>query len=133
MSFSGISLKIFNSTFINNSAIFDIEIIKLFLSGLTGLPDIAELNPEIGGNVYFSGLRLLINQSVFIGGTGFKGGAIYVTAYSSENYQNVLISDCLFKRNRGNVGGVINFSIFLKWIDAIINSCVFISNIGKSN
>lgn len=132
LGFSGKSLKIYNSSFINNSAIFSVEMERLFLSKITGVDDIAMLNPEVGGNLYFSGIQLTIEKSVFLGGTGFKGGAIYITAYFIEIYQSVLISQSLFKYNRGNIGGVINFSLFLHWIDAVINSCVFISNIGKS-
>lgn len=132
MNFRGESLKIQNSTFINNTAIFDSEIVKLFLSKLTGLPDIAELNPEIGGILYFEGVSLFINRSCFIGGTGFKGGAIYITSNTMDLKQNVLIFESYFKKNRGNVGGAINFSVNLKMIDAIINFCLFISNLGKS-
>ena len=121
-----------NSTFINNSAIFDILIVQQFLSKVTGLPDIVQLNPELGGTLSFQGLNLIVNRSCFIGGTGFKGGAIYVNSYVTDIHQNVLISECYFKANRGNVGGAINFSINLKTIDAVIAFCIFVANIGKS-
>ena len=105
---------------------------ELFLSDVTGLPDIAELNPEIGGSLSFQGQNMRVNISCFIGGTGFKGGAIYVNSYETDLYQTVLISESYFKGNRGNVGGAINFSINLKWIDAVIAFCIFIANVGKS-
>lgn len=132
MNFKGETIKIQNSTFINNTAIIDISIIELFMSNITGLPDIAEINPEIGGILYFEGVELLINRSCFIGSMGFKGGAIYVAPYNGEIKQNVLITECCFKKNRGNVGGAINFSVNLKFIDAIVAFTVFASNIGKS-
>lgn len=132
LSFFGNTMVVKNSTFVNNSAIIDIDIIALFLSGLTGLPDIASLNPEVGGVLYFAGVSLLLNQSFFRGGTGFKGGAVYLTAYELDVQQSVLITECYFKINHGNVGGAINYSINLKVLDAIILYCVFIGNIGKS-
>ena len=132
ISFVGFSLKINNSTFINCSGIFDNSIILLFLSGITGLPDPAELNPEIGGSVSFHGAILEVNRSCFMGSTGFKGGAIYVDAYELPLTQNVLIVESYFKGNKGNVGGAVAFSIGLKWINAVINACIFISNLGKS-
>ena len=104
----------------------------MFLSNELGFSDIAQLNPENGGILYFEGVNMLINVSCFIGSTGFKGGAIYVTSYALEINQNVLISECYFKENRGNVGGVINFCINLDWIDAVITFCVFVANLGKS-
>ena len=104
----------------------------MFLSNELGVSDIAQLNPENGGILYFEGVNMLINVSCFIGSTGFKGGAIYVTSYALEINQNVLISECYFKENRGNVGGVINFCINLDWIDAVITFCVFVANLGKS-
>ena len=130
--FSGFSIAVSNSTFINNTAIFDISIVQLFLSQVTGLPDIAEIGPEIGGSLSFQGVNMVVNSSCFIGGTGFKGGAIYVNSYSTAVHQYVLISECYFKGNRGNAGGAINFSINLKWIDAVVAFCVYIANIGKS-
>lgn len=125
-------MQITNSTFINNSAIFDSDIVALFLSGLTGLPDIANLNPELGGALYFAGVSLLINQSFFFGGTGFKGGAVYLTSYASDIKQSAVITECYFQNNRGNLGGAINFSTNLKNIDALIIFGVFFGNIGKS-
>ena len=104
----------------------------MFLSNELGVSDIAQLNPENGGILYFEGVNMLINRSCFIGSTGFKGGAIYVTSYALEINQNVLISESYFKENRGNVGGVINFCINLDWIDAVITFCVFVANLGKS-
>ena len=130
--FSGFHIIVSNSTFINNTGIFDISIVQLFLSKVTGLPDIAELNPEIGGSLSFQGLNMIVNRSCFIGGTGFKGGAIYVNSYVTAIHQNVIISESYFKGNRGNVGGAINFSINLKWIDAVLAFCIFSLNVGKS-
>lgn len=99
---------------------------------MTGLPDIANLNPEVGGALYFAGVSLLLNQSFFRGGTGFKGGAIYLTGYTFETKQSALITECYFHLNRGNVGGAINYSTNLKSLDALIIFCVFFGNIGKS-
>lgn len=132
LTFSGFSLILFNSTFINNTAIFSESMIQYFLSNIAGVPDIAQLNPEIGGILYFQGVNLTINVSCFIGGTGCKGGALYITSYSTEIIQNVIITESYFKGNRGNVGGAINFCIDLKIINATIDSCIFVSNIGKS-
>jgi len=61
----------------------------MFLSNELGVSDIAQLNPENGGILYFEGVNMLINRSCFIGSTGFKGGAIYVTSYALEINQNV--------------------------------------------
>lgn len=130
--FSGLNIIVSNSTFINNTAIFDISIVILFLSKVTGLPDIAEIGPEIGGSLSFQGVNMVVNGSCFIGGTGFKGGAIYINSYDTVVLQNVLICNCYFKGNSGNAGGAINFSINLKWIDAVVAFCVYIANVGKS-
>ena len=81
------------------------------------MPDPAELNPEIGGALYFEGVNLLVNKSSFVGGTGFKGEpSIYVLCFqcsSKCNHNRMPI-----QAKPGNVGGAINFSINLKWIDA---------------
>ena len=130
--FSGLNIAVSNSTFINNTAIFDISIVQLFLSKVTGLPDIAELNPEVGGSLSFQGVTMVVNRICFMGGTGFKGGAIYVNSYITDVHQYVLISESYFKGNRGNVGGAINFSINLNWIDAVVAFCVYVANVGKS-
>ena len=132
LTFSGLSLKVNNCTFLYNTAIFDIAIVNLFLSGITGVPDIVQLNSENGGVLYFNGLDLFIKHSVFIGNTGFKGGAIYTTLYYFENLQNVFITECYFKGNRGNEGGVINFPNTLYAINVLVSFCVFFSNIAKS-
>ena len=132
LSFSGYNLTLFNSTFINNTAIIDISIIELFLTNVTGLSDIAQLNPEIGGALSFEGVNMLINMSCFIANMGLEGGAIYVTSYALDVHQYVMISESYFKGNRGNVGGAIDFDINLQWIDAAIVFCVFVANSGKS-
>ena len=100
---------------------------------MTTLPDIAQINPEIGGVLFFAGVNLFINISVFIGNTGFKGGAIYITTYDSNIIQNILIFESYFKGNRGNVGGAINFCINLISINAVISFCIINANLGKSN
>lgn len=132
LTFFGLSLSIINSSFINNTSIWSQEIIDLFLSERMGVNDIAQLNPELGAAVYFGGVNLFINKSYFSGNTGFKGGALYLTSYILDIKQNVLISECIFNKNRGNVGGAINFSINLKIIDIAIIWCIFKNNIGKS-
>lgn len=126
-------MNVYNSTFINNTAIFSQETMKLFFSGLTGLPDIAQVNPEMGGSIFFAGIKLTINQSIFINSTGFLGGALYITKYSIFNIkQDVLITECYFKFNRGHQGGTIGFSNSLNMIDALIVFCVFNGNEAKS-
>ena len=102
------------------------------MSGVTSLSDIAQLNPEIGAAIYFQGVTLYVSKTYFLGNTGFKGGAIYITTYPLEANQNVIISECYFYGNRGNVGGAINFCSDLKIIDAVIVFCIFVANIGKS-
>ena len=104
----------------------------LFLSNITGVPDVVQLNPENGGVLYFQGMNLLINRSVFIGNTGYKGGTIYITSYYFGTAQNILLTENYFKQNRGNVGGVIGFPMNLNAFDAVISFCIFVSNIGKS-
>ena len=121
-----------NCTFLYNIAIFDNAIVKLFLSKLTAVPDIVQLNPEFGGVLYFQGQNLLINRSVFIGNTGYKGGAIYITSNYFESQQNVVLTESYFKANRGNLGGVINFPMTLNSINALISFCIFIANIARS-
>ena len=76
-----------------------LETMNLFLTGITGLPDIAQLNAEVGGMLYFAGNSLLVNRSCMIGGTGFKGGAIFVTAYASDITQKFLVTESYFKGN----------------------------------
>ena len=132
ISFYGLALDIINSTFINNIAIFDLSIIELFLSNITNLPDIAQLNPELGGAIDFEGLKLIVNQSFFVGNTGFKGGAIFLNKYYFDFEQNVIISESYFRENRGNNGAAIGFVYTLQSINAIIVDCIFISNFGKS-
>lgn len=96
--------------------------------------DIAQISPELGASVSFQGRVLTVNVSFFFNNTGFKGGAIYVSSYSSDEIrQEVTILDSFFKGNRGNVGGAINLSVNLRVIDIVIFSCIFYSNIGKSN
>lgn len=105
----------------------------IFLSNsIVGLTDIAQLNPEFGASVYFKGINLLINISCFKYNTGFKGGAIYITSTSLDIEQSVSIFESYFKGNRGDVGGVINFSIYLQRINSTITSSIFHSNSGKS-
>ena len=96
------------------------------------MPDIVQLNPENGGVLYFQGVNLLINRSVFIGNTGYKGGAIYITTYYFDVLQNIMFTQSCFKANRGSEGGVINFPLNLNSINAVISFCIFISNIAKS-
>ena len=98
------------------------------------LPDIAQLNPELGGILFFKGLELLINRSCFIGNTGFKGGSIYFSDYYYfEIAQRFVITESYFKGNRGNNGAAIAFSSDLKFFDAVVSFCLFISNYGKSS
>ena len=97
-----------------------------------GVTDVAHIYPELGASIFFAGVDLLLKQSFFSGNTGFKGGSVYVTSCSLDIKQNVLITECLFKKNRGNVGGAINFSVNLKFINAVVAYTVFVSNIGKS-
>ena len=97
-----------------------------------GLTDIAQLNPELGASVYFQGVNMFINRSCFKYNTGFKGGALYITSSALERQQTVSIVESYFKGNRGNVGGGINFSIYLKRINSTIISSIFHSNSGKS-
>ena len=104
----------------------------LFLLGSSGVPDIAQLNPELGASIYFQGVNLFINRSFFKNNTGFKGGALYIVTTPLNLHQNVLITECNFNGNRGNVGASINFSIYLRNITSTINSSIFYSNIGKS-
>lgn len=132
LTFSGINLNIFNSSFINNTSIWTEEIIQLFESTIMGVTDVSHLYPELGASVFFAGVDLLVDQSYFFGNTGFKGGCIYVTSCILDLKQNVLISETMFKNNRGNVGGAINLSINLKVIDTSIIFCVFQGNNGKS-
>ena len=97
-----------------------------------GVSDIAQINPEVGGVLYFQGVSLNVNNSFFEGNTGFKGGALYITPYNSDVQQDILIYESYFKGNRGNVGGAINFSINLKMMEALIAFCIFNANNGKS-
>lgn len=94
--------------------------------------DIAQVNPELGASIYFAGVNLIVNSTYFEGNTGFKGGAIYLTTCPLEIKQNILITESKFNKNRGNFGGAINFSIYLKAIDAIIIYCIFSGNYAKS-
>lgn len=121
-----------NCTFLNNTSIVAKDVIDLFNTNYMKVPDIAQINPEIGASIFFQGLNLFINITVFIGNTGFKGGAIYLSDYFWDLHQNVYIVNCYFKGNRGNVGAAINLSIYLKFIDTLLLYCIFHSNIGKS-
>lgn len=132
LTFLGLSLNVTNCTFMNNTSIVAKEVINLFQSNSMAVSDVAQLNPELGASIYFQGLNLDVRISCFIGNTGFKGGAIYLTNYIQDFLQKIFISHCYFKGNRGNVGAAINFSINLKIIDALIFFCYFHSNIGKS-
>ena len=125
-------MTVINSTFSKNIAIFEQSIIDLFLSQITAVPDIVQLNPENGGVLYFQGANLFINQSFFNENTGYKGGAIYISEYAYDITQNVLISESYFKANRGGTGGVINFPVTLVSINALIIFCIFNGNIAKS-
>ena len=125
-------MKIINSTFSRNIAIFDQSIIDLFLSKITGVPDVVQLNPENGGILYFQGANLYINQSFFSENTGFKGGAIFISEYAYDITQNIIISESYFKANRGNTGGVIDFPLTLVSLNAVMIFCIFNGNIAKS-
>lgn len=133
LTYLGNEINIYNTTFSNNTSIFSLEIINLFSSGLTGLPDIAQVNQEIGGCFYFAGMKLIANRSIFINSTGFKGGAIFLTHYSIANTkQDVMITECYFKLNRGNFGGALSFPQYLQNIDILVIFCVFSGNFGRS-
>ena len=95
--------------------------------------DISQLYPELGASINFQGGILLVNVSVFLNNSGFKGGAIYISSYISEDIrQEVTILHSYFKGNKGNLGGAINLSFTLRNIDIVIFSCIFHSNIEKS-
>ena len=97
-----------------------------------GVEDISQLYPELGASISFQGGILLVNVSVFLNNTGFKGGAIYVSSYISDDIkQEVTILHSYFKGNRGNLGGAINLSFNLRTIDIVLFSCIFHSNMGK--
>ena len=130
LTFYGLSLEVTNSSFSNNIAIFDISIIEAFMSGLTNFPDIAQLNPELGGALDFEGLNLIVNRSFFNGNTGFKGGAIFLNKYYFEFEQKVIIVESYFKENRAFNGAAIGFFDSLKAINAIILDCIISSNFG---
>lgn len=97
-----------------------------------GVTDVAHIYPELGASIFFAGVDLFLKQSFFSGNTGFKGGSVYVTSCSLDIKQNVLISESIFEKNRGNVGGAINFSVNLKIIDVTIILSIFKENNGKS-
>lgn len=96
------------------------------------MDDIAQLNPEIGGSISFMGKNLIVNKSIFLNGTGFRGGSIYISSlfYYSFNkiQQNVVIVESLFLRNRGNFGGAVFFSKYCIWIDILFIFCIFTEN-----
>ena len=98
---------------------------------ITGLWDIAQVNTEIGGALYFMGINLTLINSTLINNTGFRG-AIYITNYASDVTQYILINSSYFKYNRGNFGGAINFCSYLTDFTALVCVNVFVENVARS-